>query len=299
MLAVGSEAGDLLLIALRRPSLTKEDSREQSTDHISSEGFTWEVLARKRTVLGNGSATNHAPPQTEPYSSRRHSLGKEELRGGASTWHASLVNAGGNGGDGSSSMIGTRHLANHRERRPFPAGYNNSLRGHKLRKKSSNKGVARAPAWPNVKDLSSFQQGGSLEQDGAGGDTEMTAKRGLASFSKKNADVSVVKFSPSGKVLAASSGSFIYLYREAGSKNGGSFAVDDDGGHGGSRRAYRRYAVCTGHVSKIKSIDFSRDNLVYKSNDSAGALLFWEVSTGRQVSANGPLACNTGFALSC
>ena len=102
-----------------------------------------------------------------------------------------------------------------------------------------------------------------------------------------------LRFSPNGKVLAAACGSFIHLYRETISTmgtggDGGDVNArangDTDSGTDG-RRSYRRYWVCTGHSTKVRSFDFTRDGSTLQSNDASGELLFWEVSTGRQVNA--------------
>ena len=92
-------------------------------------------------------------------------------------------------------------------------------------------------------------------------------------------NVSVLRFSPDGRVLAAACGISIHLYREAA-------AVAIGNGHGSrssGRGNYRRYAVCSGHAGKVRSFDFSRDGSVLQSNDASGELLFWDVSAGKQV----------------
>lgn len=49
------------------------------------------------------------------------------------------------------------------------------------------------------------------------------------------------------------------------------------------KNGYRHVAVCRGHTSQIKNIDFSLDGKVLKSSDGARELLFWDVTTGQQL----------------
>lgn len=46
---------------------------------------------------------------------------------------------------------------------------------------------------------------------------------------------------------------------------------------------YKRQAVCRGHSSHIKNIDFSADSSVIQSTDVVRELLFWNTATGKQI----------------
>ena len=48
--------------------------------------------------------------------------------------------------------------------------------------------------------------------------------------------------------------------------------------------SYRRIAICKGHQSAILNIDFSIDGRYIQANDSGREILFWEVSSGKQIS---------------
>lgn len=101
-------------------------------------------------------------------------------------------------------------------------------------------------------------------------------------------DVSAVRFSPGGGVMAVSSGNNVYLYRETGAVGRGLRGVDtQEGGgvrDGGRRGTYRRYGACRGHCTTVRSFDFSKDETILQSCDASGDLLFWNVSTAKQVS---------------
>lgn len=106
-----------------------------------------------------------------------------------------------------------------------------------------------------------------------------------APAAKAMLNVSVLRFSPNGRVLAAACGISIHLYREA-----AAVAIGNGyGSHSSGREAYRRYAVCSGHGGRVRSFDFSRDGSVLQSNDASGELLFWDVSTGKQARNPRPL----------
>ncbi|CAN0147548.1 unnamed protein product, partial [Ectocarpus sp. 12 AP-2014] len=76
LVAVGSEAGDFLLMALRLPprqsSTARHEDPNRRQDASAAEerdettlGFSWEVLARKRTIGGGGGdAGGRAPGRT-------------------------------------------------------------------------------------------------------------------------------------------------------------------------------------------------------------------------------------------
>eukprot|EP00873_Tetraselmis_striata_P029458 jgi/Tetstr1/449722/TSEL_036789.t1 len=73
-----------------------------------------------------------------------------------------------------------------------------------------------------------------------------------------------VKYSPSGRVLAAADGEqAINLYSV--------------------KKRYARYARCTGHSSSVKHIDFSTDGAVLQSVCDAYELMYWDVRSGRQL----------------
>jgi WD40 repeat protein len=46
---------------------------------------------------------------------------------------------------------------------------------------------------------------------------------------------------------------------------------------------YRHIAICRGHTSHIKNIDFSSDGKIIKSSDTARELLYWDVGSGQQI----------------
>ena len=83
-------------------------------------------------------------------------------------------------------------------------------------------------------------------------------------LAKKKSEVMEVRFSPDGEVLAV--GCRDNLIHLLSISNG-----------------YRRAAVCRGHSSYIRNMDFSSDGRVLRSTDAVRELLFWEVATGKQI----------------
>ena len=83
---------------------------------------------------------------------------------------------------------------------------------------------------------------------------------------KKKSELSELKFSPDGEVFAVGGrDNLIHLLN-----------VND---------GYHRRAICRGHSSYIKNIDFSADGRVMQSTDAVRELLFWEVATGKKIHA--------------
>ena len=83
-------------------------------------------------------------------------------------------------------------------------------------------------------------------------------------LNRKRSEVTELKFSPDGDVLAVGCrDNLIHLLSV--------------------HNSYKRAAVCRGHSSYIRSIDFSADGRVLQATDAVRELLFWEVSTGKQV----------------
>jgi len=83
-------------------------------------------------------------------------------------------------------------------------------------------------------------------------------------LNRKKSEITELKFSPDGDVLAVGCrDNLIHLLSV----------------HNG----YKRAAVCRGHSSYIKNIDFSADGRVIQATDAVREILFWEVSTGKQI----------------
>lgn len=288
----------------------------------ASIGFSWDVLARKRIVVGGGSISSRASRSDFPSPGSQSDRKETSYTGGAPAAAAASVTTG---GDPFSS--GLDGAPDHRVRRPKHQQPDGGWGG------PSGGGSLSHPAWrpPGVGVLAPPQK----RNDGVPGRmplgaSEVAAASAVAGVSVTSASataaaaatataamlstpaavagagavatksVSGLKFSPNGKVLAAACGSFIYLYRETvnaigagggGGGGGGNASGRGDGGANVSgaegRRSYRRYWVCTGHSTKVRSFDFTRDGSTLQSNDASGELLFWEVSTGRQVKPHG------------
>ena len=102
---------------------------------------------------------------------------------------------------------------------------------------------------------------GPAKGPGGDGTSAVPASNVLA---RKRSEVTEIKYSPDGKVLAvACRDNLIHLLSSA---NG-----------------YRRAAVCRGHSAYIKNLDFSVDGRVLRASDSVRELLFWEVASGKQI----------------
>jgi len=85
-----------------------------------------------------------------------------------------------------------------------------------------------------------------------------------ASSSKKKTELTELKYSPSGDILAVGCrDNLIHL-----------LLVKSD---------YKRSAVCRGHSSYIRNIDFSVDGSILQATDAVRELLFWEVASGKQI----------------
>lgn len=83
--------------------------------------------------------------------------------------------------------------------------------------------------------------------------------------SAKKFEITEIKYSPNGDVLAIGcKDNNIHLLSIA--------------------KGYRKVAICRGHTSSIKQLDFSNDGKIIKSNDiSSKELLFWDVETGQRI----------------
>ena len=88
-------------------------------------------------------------------------------------------------------------------------------------------------------------------------------KQGAIRASKK-VEVTVIRFSPIGDTVAL------------GCKDNLIHVLSATSG-------YRHVALCRGHSSYIRNIDFSTDGLTIRSTDAAKELLHWDVMTGQRV----------------
>ena len=88
----------------------------------------------------------------------------------------------------------------------------------------------------------------------------------VAALREGAADVEDLKYSPEGKALAVCGhDQCIDLYSVA--------------------AGYVRYARCSGHSATVKHLDWSADSALLQSADAGYELLYWDASTGRQVTA--------------
>ena len=87
--------------------------------------------------------------------------------------------------------------------------------------------------------------------------------RCIVKNTQRTEDITDIKFSPDGRLLAASN-------REQ------SIDVFD------IHKDFRRIATCTGHSGAVLHIDFSADGRYLRSSCTAGEILFWHASTGKQ-----------------
>lgn len=276
MLAVGNESGDFFLMALRAPSSVKDGDRQPSQAEVASVGFSWDVLARKRIVVGGAGSTSrvnraHSPPNGS-------NNGKKEANGSDGD------GAGIRSGVGESFHSSAR-AADHRDRKSKPTAGGGSIGCSRYHATGRPPGdTSLSPRLNEKNGFSARAPAGTAEGGGVSATSAATAATSAAVAAPTTMEVNCLRFSPDGEVLAAACGSFIHLYREA--VAAGRTGITGRGGNGG-RAAYRRYGVCTGHGTKVRSFDFSRDGSVLQSNDFSGELLFWEVSTGRQVHERG------------
>ncbi|CAM9489991.1 unnamed protein product, partial [Ectocarpus fasciculatus] len=332
LVAVGSEAGDFLLMALRLPprrsSTTRHENPNRRQDASAEErdetalGFSWDVLARKRIIGGGGGGANgratssisnsnsidkRVAPVTKQGNSHRDGgatnvpVPANATFGGGGRELADRVGGGlARNGGGVGAGVGT----DHRNRQPGPVKFAARPDSDEY---DGIAGTSLSPPRPpkGKKDgLPSPQYRGSHAAMGASAAAAATAGKAMIS-------VSALRFSPDGGVLAAACGMSIFLYCDAtaaasaaegragdGVAREAAMAHDRDGsvagdgdrngrrsdGTSGGKGSYHRYAVCTGHVSKVRSFDFSRDGSILQSNDASGELLFWEASSGKQIS---------------
>ena len=88
--------------------------------------------------------------------------------------------------------------------------------------------------------------------------------KGSSNSIRKRCEITELKFSPSGDVIAvACRDNLIHLLSVA------------DG--------YQRRAICRGHTSFVKNVDFSADGSVLQSADAVRELLYWEAATGKKI----------------
>lgn len=91
---------------------------------------------------------------------------------------------------------------------------------------------------------------------------------GGSNKNNKKLEITEIKYSPTGDILAVGcKDNFIHLLTSSG--NG-----------------YRHMAVCKGHTSYIKNIDFAIDGRIIKTVDASKELLYWDVETGQRVTNN-------------
>lgn len=228
-------------------------------------GYTWDVLARKRIVLGG--------PGPAPRVVRRES----PPPGYNNSNKEATATSGTRDRGGEAAMSGALAVDLLRERsKGASGGRSNDFSRSRAARKSPERSFISPP--PNRK-------GGSPSRVSPGaGDTNRV--RTTAAATVTTMDVSGLRFSPNGDILAAACSNVVYLYRKTAvtgvSDHGGGW-VQGGGGGGGGRGGYRRYGACTGHSTKVIFFDFSRDGMALQTNDEFGELLFWDVSTAKQV----------------
>lgn len=90
------------------------------------------------------------------------------------------------------------------------------------------------------------------------------ASKGSGNSIRKRCEITELKFSPSGDIIAvACRDNLIHLLSVA--------------------YGYQRRAICRGHTSYVKNVDFSADGSVLQSSDAVRELLYWEVATGKKI----------------
>ena len=96
--------------------------------------------------------------------------------------------------------------------------------------------------------------------------TEELSPMGRRGGEKKarNMDITSLKFSPDGTILAIGSRDLLVHL----------LSVEME---------YKRVATCRGSSTPVIRMDFSVDGTILQTNDLAREILFWEVATGRQV----------------
>jgi WD40 repeat protein len=92
----------------------------------------------------------------------------------------------------------------------------------------------------------------------------IAAPSGSNKHHAKKLEITEIKYSPTEDVIAV------------GSKDGFIHILSLLNG-------FKHVAVCRGHTSFIKNIDFSQDGRVIKSTDASRELLFWDVATGQRI----------------
>lgn len=278
---MGNEVGDFFLMVLKIPP---SEHHTRHPDHTAgdsvADGFSWEVLARKKitfTAISANSTSERLEFRSSPKSTRvKESSGRMQPT-------LSITEAGRNEDETGVNWAGTGSPGAYRVdrdgRRPRFTGRGSGLGGGRLsRVHASRQFITRDAASPNPTRDSLSPYDSPPRASAARGIPVTAAKTGTTSMIT-TAEVSVLRFSPDGSVLGAACGIFVHLYRE----RARTMVAESGGGDSGGKGVYRRYGVCTGHSTKVRSFDFSRDGAVMQSNDSYGELLFWEVSTGRQV----------------
>ncbi len=354
VIAVGNEAGDFFLMAIRTPSqaagtehgdnprLQQPPLGAAADRSRAALGFSWDVLARKRIVAGGAAGQKNSSSGSSIHSSSSTIINNNNgssSRGSissssssSSTYGSNRIKNNSNGAGGSPKRPGSSFDDGGASNVPVPApatvgsGGGRALGGRGVgaargrspragaddRRRRSKRPTKRSEAGQEGEEngvslnrkghpvggenMAVSGCGGGSGGGGGGGKRHSlspprTSRKDRKEFPSPNErrpqaapaakamlNVSVLRFSPNGRVLAAACGISIHLYREA-----AAIAIGNGhGSHSSGREAYRRYAVCRGHGGKVRSFDFSRDGSVLQSNDASGELLFWDVSTGKQ-----------------
>ena len=103
-------------------------------------------------------------------------------------------------------------------------------------------------------------------------------KKGVSTKFKSHEEISDIKYSPDGRLLAAASrDNYIHMYSTEGHDVENSVPFTP-----GIRRRYKRIGLCRGHSSFLTHVDWTADSSMMQSNDGAYEILYWEAETAKQ-----------------
>ena len=105
-------------------------------------------------------------------------------------------------------------------------------------------------------------RGGKIPRSVSNGVSTVVSNQDEKKLIEKQFEVTELKYSQSGDILAIGCRDNLIHILSA-------------------QNNYKRLAICRGHSSYIKNIDFSIDGTILQSTDAVRELLFWQVSTGK------------------